>query len=115
VNSRLKPIESNTFSDSSLQLIVIPGNVQFIDGSAFINVTLSSISIESGNEYFLVINEFLIDTPLHKFIHHFSKSPNIEIAGPGDCMKISVSRYFDCTRDGIQRDHLYGSVVLVTD
>jgi hypothetical protein len=59
-NSHLTRIESDAFRSSSLQSIVIPRNVQFIDGSAFIGLTLSSISIESGNDIFVVANRFLL-------------------------------------------------------
>jgi predicted metal-binding protein len=75
----LTRIESKAFYQSSLQSIVIPRNVQFIDGSAFIGVTLSSISIESGNEIFVIENGFLIDIVHHKLIRNFSDSSNIEI------------------------------------
>jgi hypothetical protein len=78
-NSRLIRIESFAFAYSSLESIVIPRNVQFIDGSAFIHVSISSISIESGNELFVVENEFLIDIIHHKLIRNFSRSSNIEI------------------------------------
>jgi hypothetical protein len=54
VESRLTRIEANAFSASSLQSIVIPRGVRFIDGSAFTYVTISSISIESGNERFII-------------------------------------------------------------
>jgi hypothetical protein len=47
-NSHLTRIESEAFYESSLQSIEIRRNVQFIDGSAFIGVTLSLISFESG-------------------------------------------------------------------
>jgi hypothetical protein len=77
----LTRIESSAFSYSSLQSIVIPRNVKFIDGSAFIGVTLSSISIESGNEIFVIENDFLIDILRHKLIRNFSKSSAIELAG----------------------------------
>jgi hypothetical protein len=53
-NSHLTRIKSGAFSHSSLQSIIIPRNVEFIDGSAFDAVTLSSISIEAGNEIFIV-------------------------------------------------------------
>jgi hypothetical protein len=78
-NSHLTRIESEAFSDSSLQSIVIPRNIRFIDGSAFIGVTLSSISIESGNDIFVIENDFLIDVLHHKSIRNFSKSSAIEI------------------------------------
>jgi hypothetical protein len=43
-------IESNAFRHSSLQSIVIPRIVQFIDGVAFSGVRSTSISIETGNQ-----------------------------------------------------------------
>jgi hypothetical protein len=43
------------------------------------NVTLSSISIESGNKYFVIENELLIDVIHHTMIRNFSKSSQIEI------------------------------------
>jgi hypothetical protein len=75
----LTRIESGVFSYSSLQSIVIPRNVQFIDGSAFIDVTLSSVVIESGNEIFVIENDFLINVLHHKLIRHFCTSSAIEI------------------------------------
>jgi hypothetical protein len=64
----LTRIESNVFSYSSLQSIVIPRGVQFIDGSAFRNVSFSTISIEHGNERFVLREDFLIDLVDHKLI-----------------------------------------------
>jgi hypothetical protein len=78
-NSQLTRIESSAFSHSSLQSIVIPRNVQFIDGFAFIGVTLSSISIESGNEILVVEKDILIDVVHHKLIRKFLTSSAIEI------------------------------------
>jgi hypothetical protein len=60
-NSRLRRIESKAFYKSSIQSIVIPRNVQFVDVFAFLGVTLSAISIESGNAIFVIENGFLID------------------------------------------------------
>jgi hypothetical protein len=78
-NSHLTRIESEIVSYSSLQSIVILRNVEFIDGFAFIGVTLSLISIESGNEMFVIEKDFLIDVVDHKLIRNFSKSSSIEI------------------------------------
>jgi hypothetical protein len=58
---------------------VIPQNVQNIDNSAFIDLTLSSISIESGNDSFVIENEFLIDIVHHTLIHNFSKLSHVEV------------------------------------
>jgi hypothetical protein len=78
-NSRLSRIESNAFSDSSLRSIVIPRNTQFIDGSAFQDVKGLSISIESGNERFVIREDLLIDIVDHKLIRNFSSSSSVII------------------------------------
>jgi predicted metal-binding protein len=75
----LTRIESEAFSYSSLQSFVIPRNVEFIDGSAFIDLNLSLISIESGNDIFVIENDFLIDIVHHKLIRNFSESSEVEI------------------------------------
>jgi hypothetical protein len=78
-DSHLTRIESGAFYESSLESIVIPRNVQFMNGSAFTDVTLSSISIESGNEFFFIESGLLIDAFHHKLIQNFSESSSIEI------------------------------------
>jgi hypothetical protein len=42
-------------------------------------VALSSISIESGNDIFVIEHDFVIDVPHHKLIRNFSESSTIEI------------------------------------
>jgi hypothetical protein len=79
-NSQVKRIESSAFSDSSLESIVIPRNVEFIDDPAFADVPISLISIESGNEFVVVENEFLIDIVHHKSNSNFSTSSNVDIS-----------------------------------
>jgi hypothetical protein len=115
----LRRIESEAFSYSSLQSIVIPRNVQFIDGSAFIEVTLSSISIESGNDIFLIQNDFLIDVLHHKLIRNFSRSSaievgrNIEILGSdcfSSCHSLSSIRFESNSHlTRIESDAFHGS------
>jgi hypothetical protein len=78
-NSRLTGIESEACLFSSVQSMVIPRNVQFIDGSAFIDVTLSSGIIDSRNEISVLENGFLIDVLHRQLIRHFSKSSEIEL------------------------------------
>jgi hypothetical protein len=73
---------------------VIPRNIQFIDGSPFIGLTLSSISIENGNEYFVIENEFLIDVIHHRLIRNFSKSSHIEI--PSNLEILGSSCFSSC-------------------
>jgi hypothetical protein len=52
---------------------------------------LSFISTESGNEYFVVENGFLIDIVNHKWIRDFSNSPSVQI---GDDIEIVGSSCF---------------------
>jgi hypothetical protein len=51
-DSRLKWIASETCSLSSVQSIVIPRNVQFIDMSVFTNMPIDFVLIERGNTFF---------------------------------------------------------------
>jgi hypothetical protein len=90
----LTRIESGAFSLSSLDSIVIPRNVQFIDGSAFCGVRLSSISIESGNKIFAIENDFLIDIVHHKLIYNLSNSLKITI--PSDMEILEPNCFSNC-------------------
>jgi hypothetical protein len=55
---------------------LIPRNIQFIDGSVFWGVKLSSILTESRNEGFAVGNDFSIGIVYDTLICDFSNSPN---------------------------------------
>jgi hypothetical protein len=87
----LTRIKSDAFSHSSLESIAIPRNAQFIDGSGFCNVKLSSITIENGNNAFVVEKGLLTDHVCHKLIHNFSRSSKVDI--PND-LEISGSNCF---------------------
>jgi hypothetical protein len=58
---------------------MIPRGVQFIDGSAFQNVELLSISIESGNERHANEQNSMIDIVDHKVIRNCSNSSSVII------------------------------------
>jgi hypothetical protein len=58
---------------------VIPSAVRFLDYSAFQGVKASSISIESGNERFVIRKDLLIDIVDHKLICKLSHSPSVII------------------------------------
>jgi hypothetical protein len=75
----LKRIESSAFSNSSLESIEIPRNVQFIDGSTFLKSNLKSISIETGHERFLIDRESFVDIIDHRLIRHFGSSSHVDI------------------------------------
>jgi hypothetical protein len=61
IRSRLKRIEASSPPYSSLESLIIPWNVHFIDGFPFANVQTDSISVEAGNLTFEMANEMLID------------------------------------------------------
>jgi hypothetical protein len=73
---------------------VIPRSVQFIDGSAFCHVKLSSCEIESGDDRFVFEHEFLIDILDHKLIHNFSNSSDITI--PFSIQILGPSCFSEC-------------------
>jgi hypothetical protein len=93
-NSRLIRIESKAFSHLSLQSIEIPRSVQFIDGSAFRCLSLSSISLEPGNERFILENEFLINVLRHELIYNFCTLSTIQI--PISIEILGSSCFFFC-------------------
>jgi hypothetical protein len=70
----LTRIELFALSCLSLETIIIPRNVQFIDSFTFLGVRLSSISIESGNKLIVIGKHILIDILRHKLIRDFSES-----------------------------------------
>jgi hypothetical protein len=73
---------------------VISRNVEFIDAAAFCNVNFSSCMIESGNERFVLHQDFLIDIFDHKFIHNFSTLPDFTI--PFDIEIVGSSSFNSC-------------------
>jgi hypothetical protein len=84
----------NAFSFSSLESIIIPRNVQFIDGLALSNLTLSSISIENGNERFGIENNLLIDIVDHQLLRNFGNSSNLQI--PSDIEILESDCFASC-------------------
>jgi hypothetical protein len=89
----LTRIELHAFSSSSLQPIDIPRAVRFINGFAFIDSKLYSISIEAGHDRFVIENDFLIDIVDHRLIRNFSRSCHIDIV---NTIGIVGSSCFSC-------------------
>jgi hypothetical protein len=58
-HSRLERIEESAFRGSGLQSIVIPRDVAFVDGSAFIRVSLDSVSVSGEGSQLVVCDSFL--------------------------------------------------------
>jgi hypothetical protein len=92
--TRVTRIESEAFYGSSLQSIEIPRNVRFIDGSAFCSESLSSITIESGNNRFVVENDLLIDIVCYKLVFDVSRSWTVTI--PNDIEILGSSCFEEC-------------------
>jgi hypothetical protein len=90
----LKQIESEAFSQSIIESIVIPQNVEFVDGSAFIKTALKSISVEEGNKYFRVDDNLLVDIVHCKLIHGFDVGHHIVI--PHFIKILGSSCFSDC-------------------
>jgi hypothetical protein len=71
---------------------MIPPNVQFINSSALCNVHLLSMTIESGNNAFVIENDLLIARVCHKGIRNVSPSSAIQMSFPGYAQTISKSQ-----------------------
>jgi hypothetical protein len=93
-NSRFTRIESKAFSQSSLQSIMIPSQVQSINGSAFLRVNLLSCLIESDNRRFVFENAFLRDALDHKLTRNSSGSSHI--TNPHDIEMLGSSCFRWC-------------------
>jgi hypothetical protein len=68
-----------TFSQSGLKSIVIPPSISFIDGSAFVQSSLSSISISPDNQRFRVRDSFLEDVNGSTIYRYFGASASVVI------------------------------------
>jgi hypothetical protein len=60
--SNLHQIDKSAFSFSGLTTMVIPNGIYFIDGSAFGDCSLKSLSISSGVGDFCALGSFLADS-----------------------------------------------------
>jgi hypothetical protein len=62
-----------------MQLICIPKNVEFIDGSDFVDSALRSISVDPDNSRFIIDRGFLFDAIRSTAIRYFGNSRTVEI------------------------------------
>jgi hypothetical protein len=93
-NSRLLRIGSNAFAYSSLQSIVIPSQVQSIDGSAFCGVNLLNCLSECDNPRFIFDQTFLLNVIDHRLIRNLSGLSHITI--PCDIEILGSSCFASC-------------------
>jgi hypothetical protein len=77
--SQLRRLERLCFQDCSLKSICIPQNVDFIDGSAFVNCELQAIAIDPNNHYFSVDRDFLMDSSRCCLVRYLGASQDVHI------------------------------------
>jgi hypothetical protein len=75
----LKRIESNTFSHSNIESIIIPQSVEFIHPSAFSSTHLKCILVEAGCKCYRVDDHFLVDIVKVGLIHGFDIGNHVVI------------------------------------
>jgi hypothetical protein len=78
-NSRLKRIEKEVFARSGLKSIVLPNTVTFVDGSAFVDTSLVSVSVGIGSSQLIFRNHFLENILNGILIRYFGDSSSIQI------------------------------------
>jgi hypothetical protein len=78
-SSLLERIDEFAFSESGLKSMVIPARVSFIDGSAFIGVSLTSISISHDNVTFRLDRGFLETVNGSEIYRYFSVCDSVMI------------------------------------
>jgi hypothetical protein len=106
-NPRLKRIEPNAYSYSSVNHVTIPKTVISIDGSAFSNVTGLSIAVEHGNQAFDVEANCLVDISKKIILRYFGQvssvtiGRNVEILG-SFCFSYCRSK-LSVNRENVQR------------
>jgi hypothetical protein len=92
--SRLERIEDSAFSGSGLTSIVIPAGVTFIDGSAFVGLSLSSIWISPDNGRFRVRDEFLEDFDGSVIYRYFGACHSVVI--PSSVVVLGKASFCEC-------------------
>jgi hypothetical protein len=96
-DSQLTRIEYKAFSYASLESIIIPPNVAFIDGSAFSGVDAISISVEDGNKSFVIQDDFLLNAGRNVLVRYLGGDRpvvvprSIEVLGPSSFSHCPVS------------------------
>jgi hypothetical protein len=87
------------FASCSLTSIVIPRNVELIDGSAFEGTSIQSISIDSANTHLLLERDFLVNGSRSKAIRFVSHSK--EVVVPRTITVLGKSCFNDATVDTV--------------
>jgi hypothetical protein len=77
--SQLKRIDRYCFPLCSLQMIQIPGNVEFIDKSAFAHCNCQSMLLNPDNPHFLSNGDFLVGNIAKRLIRYFGQSDRVHI------------------------------------
>jgi hypothetical protein len=77
--SLFKRIEESCFANCSLKSILIPRNVEFIDGSAFVSCQCESVTVDPSNRRFVIDRSFLIDKIEQRLIRYLGTSCHVHI------------------------------------
>jgi hypothetical protein len=122
-DSRLRRIEEACFYQCSLESIVIPRNVEFVQESAFVGCLMQLITVSEDKARFSINRDFLIDNIESRLIRYVGKSKeihfwkDIEILGEscfaGDSHKMNAFRriMFDHESRLMQIDEYCFSIV----
>jgi hypothetical protein len=78
-NSKLHRIETFAFAESGLTILALPNSIGFLSGSAFVNVSLDSISFWPGQCEFQVHEMFIEDIAGRSLIRYFGRSTAVVI------------------------------------
>jgi hypothetical protein len=92
--SRLERIDESAFHLSGLRSIVIPANVSFICGSAFVTHSLNSLSVSEDNRYFRVHDSFLEDICGSTICRYFGFYGSIVV--PSSVVALGKQSFRDC-------------------
>jgi hypothetical protein len=99
--SHLKRIEISAFACCGVRSFVIPRSVTTIEEHPFQTATLINLSIESGNQNFVIENHCLIDVVHHRLIQCWTASSpvvvprSVEILGPA-CFQSGNDYFYRC-------------------
>jgi hypothetical protein len=75
----LARIEGEAFSKSPLKLIVIPRNVSFIHGSAFLNVRNVMVTIDPTNQHFVVCCGFILSFDQKTLVRYLGNDDSLVV------------------------------------
>jgi hypothetical protein len=93
--SKVRQIWGETFTGcESLKSLYIPASVEKISGSGFVTYRRIQIEIESGNPFFRVVGDFVMDSNSQKIVRYFGNDSEIDI--PDSVETIGEDSFSNC-------------------